>query len=402
MPVYRYEAIDNNGKRISESREAASREELLLQITSMGWVLLRWRDKDKKSGFSFKFSKKSLKPSLLLRFTSDLAHLMKSDLPVDRALHIVEESADQKSVKDIAVFLRKEIKQGQSLSGAMELKSDDFNNLYINMVRVGEMAGLLPSVMEKLAKLMERTEETKKFIISSSIYPAILLLTGFASILVIMGFVVPRFATIFADLGQKLPVSTEVLLFTSNILKQWWWAILTGVAVVSVLLVRLAHTSNGKKWIDAKMIKIPGLGNLLLEIQVSRFARTLGILVQSGVPLLKSLSIVRDVVGNTVLRQMSEDIYYQVKEGKSIAAIVKEQKFLPPMVVQMVILGDETGKTGEMLVTAADNLDNKIESKIGLFLSLVEPAAILVMGLIIGGIVITMLSTIFGINEISF
>ncbi len=402
MPVYRYEAIDNNGKRISESREAASREDLLLQIASMGWVLLRWRDKDKKGGFLLKFSRKSLKPALLLRFTSDLAHLMKSDLPVDRALHIVEESADQKSVKEIAAFLRKEIKQGQSLSGAMELKSNDFSNLYINMVRVGEMAGLLPSVMEKLARLMERTEETKKFIISSSIYPAILLLTGFASILVIMGFVVPRFAAIFADLGQKIPVSTAVLLFASGIISHWWWALLLFFSVIFFLFLRLIHTDRGKKWIDSNLIKVPGIGSLLLEIQVSRFARTLGILVQSGVPLLKSLSIVRDVVGNSVLRQMSEDIYYQVKEGRSIASIVKDQKFLPPMIVQMVILGDETGKTGEMLVTAADDLDNKIEAKIGLFLSLVEPAAILVMGLIIGGIVITMLSTIFGINEISF
>ncbi len=402
MPVYRYEAIDNNGKRISESREAASREDLLLQITSMGWVLLRWRDKDKRGGFLLKFSRKSLKPSLLLRFTSDLAHLIKSDLPVDRALHIVEESSDQKSVKEIAAFLRKEIKQGQSLSGAMELKSNDFSNLYINMVRVGEMAGLLPSVMEKLALLMERTEKTKKFIISSSIYPAILLLTGFASILVIMGFVVPRFAAIFADLGQKIPASTAVLLFVSGIISHWWWALLLCSSVIFFLVLRLIHTDRGKKWIDTNLIKIPGIGDLLLEIQVSRFARTLGILVQSGVPLLKSLSIVRDVVGNSVLRQMSEDIYYQVKEGRSIAAIVKEQKFLPPMIVQMVILGDETGKTGEMLVTAADDLDNKIEAKIGLFLSLVEPAAILIMGLIIGGIVITMLSTIFGINEISF
>ena len=125
MPVFRFEAIDNNGKRISESREAASREDLLLQITSMGWVLLRWTDKGKKGSPLLQFSKRSLKPSLLLRFTSDLAHLMKSDLPVDRALLIVEESADQKSVKDIAAFLRKEIKQGQSLSGAMELKPDE-------------------------------------------------------------------------------------------------------------------------------------------------------------------------------------------------------------------------------------------------------------------------------------
>ncbi len=402
MPVYRYEAIDDNGKRILDSGEAASREELLLQINSRGWVLLRWLDKEKRKSALFSFSKKTLKPALLLRFTSDLAHLMKSDLPVDRALLIVEESADEKSVKDIAVFLRKEIKKGQSLSGAMEQKSDDFDKLYVNMVRVGEMAGLLPSVMEKLAQLMERTEETKKFIISSSIYPAILLFTGFASILVIMGFVVPRFADIFADLGQKVPTSTAVLLFISQILRQWWWAILIGVVSIILGLVRFFHTEKGKKWIDANIIRIPGLGPLLLDMQVSRFARTLGILVQSGVPLLKSLSIVRDVVGNSVLQQMAKDIYYQVKEGRSIAAIVKEQEFLPPMVVQMVILGDETGKTGEMLVAAADDLDKKIESKISMLLSMLEPVAILLMGLIIGGIVITMLSTIFGINEISF
>jgi general secretion pathway protein F len=270
------------------------------------------------------------------------------------------------------------------------------------MVRVGEVGGILPDVTEKLGQFMERTEEIKRFIVSSSIYPSILFLVGIISVIVIMGFVVPRFAGIFNDLGQKIPFSTQILISVSVFLRAWWPVILLAAGLIFFVLWRFSRTPAGKDLLDRIVIKAPVFGSLMTDIQVSRFARTLGTLVTSGVPLTKGLSIVQRVVSNSVVRAAVEHIVSQVREGRRVSALMKEKGIFPAMAVQMVSLGEETGRIGEMLVLVAEELDNKIQSRIKSYLALMEPLAILIMGLIIGGIVVSMLSAIFGINEIEF
>ncbi len=284
----------------------------------------------------------------------------------------------------------------------MAAKTEDFSDLYINMVRVGEMGGILPQVMEKLAGFMERTEEIKKFIISSSIYPAILMMIGMVSVGVIMGVVVPRFAAIFTDLGQKIPASTLLLIQFSQFLRSWWWVMILGCVSIALGLWRFSGTTHGKDRLDRIWIRLPMLGSLIMDIQIGRFTRTLGTLVQSGVPLLKALSIVREVVNNVVVKLAAEQIFRQVKEGKRVSTLMKDQGIFPAMAVQMVALGEETGKIGEMLISVSDDLDARVQSKIKSLLSLLEPIAILLMGLVIGGVVISMLTAIFGINDIEF
>ncbi len=402
MPEFRYEAMDAGGKRITDSASGKNREEVLLQIQSKGLILIRWMDRKGGRGAARDRRKKGMKPAELLQFTRDLAHLMKAELPMDRALTILEASASEKKIKEMAGFLRTTIREGSSLSEAMAEKGDVFSDLYVNMVRVGEMGGILPSVMEKLAGLMERTEEIKGFIISTSIYPSVLMGVGLLSILVIMGFVVPSFAGIFADLGQELPLSTKILLDVSVFLRSWWWALILLAGGTVFAVYTYALTETGRRKTDSLLLKVPKLGEAILEIQVSRFARTLGTLVRSGVPLLKALSIVGSVVGNVVIRDSVEYIYHRVKEGKPVSRLMGERKIFPPIVVQMTSLGEETGKIGEMLEAAADELDRKSQARIKAFLSLLEPVAILLMGVVIGFIVVTMLSTILGINDIDF
>ena len=222
------------------------------------------------------------------------------------------------------------------------------------------------------------------------------------SVLVIMGFVVPRFADIFNDLGQEIPFSTQILIQVSNFLRAWWWLIALLVGLSFILVWRLMHTPRGKDRFDSLLIRSPFFGALITDIQVSRFARTLGTLVLSGVPLLKALSIVQEIAENNVVKAAVRHIYGQVREGKRISALMKEKDIFPSMAVEMVSLGEETGKIGEMLVRVAEELDNKIQAKIKSLLAFLEPLAILLMGLIIGGIVLSMLSAIFGINEIQF
>ncbi|MBW1829176.1 MAG: type II secretion system F family protein [Deltaproteobacteria bacterium] len=403
MQRFTYEAVDPQGRKIVDSGEAGDRESLLLSLQSRGMILVRWLD-DEHPGkrFFFNPSSRSLNAAELLQMTRDLAHLLKSGVPMDRTLTIIANASKRESIKTTVNSLKEAIQGGSSLSEAMAAKPEDFNNLYINMVRVGEMGGIIPQVMEKLAQFMERSREVKSFIVSSSIYPAILLFAGVLSVFVIMGFVVPRFAGIFSDLGQEIPFSTRVLIQLSDLLREWgvWMLLFTGICFL--WLWRMAHSPKGKDRLDILLLRTPFFGTLVADIQVSRFTRTLGTLVLSGVPLLKALSIVKDVVENNVVKNAIVHIYQQVKEGRRISELMKTQNAFPEMAVQMVALGEETGKLGEMLVLVAEELDNKIQSRIKTFLAFLEPATILLMGLIIGGIVISMLSAIFGINEIQF
>ncbi len=402
MQHFSYEAVDPQGRKIVDSGEAWDRESLLLTLQSKGLVLVRWLDEGHSRPRFFRRSTRTLKATELLQVTKDLAHLLKSGVPMDRSLTIMADSAKEESMQTMAQSLKKSIQKGSTLSEAMAARPGDFNNLYVNMVRVGEMGGILPQVMEKLAQFMGRSEEIKRFIISSSIYPAILLSVGIVSVLVIMGFVVPRFADIFNDLGQEIPFSTQTLILVSGFLKAWWWLIVLLAGLSFILVWRAMHTPQGKDRFDRLLIKSPLFGALITDIQVSRFARTLGTLVLSGVPVLKSLSIVQEIVENNAVKAAVGHIHQQVKEGKRISALMKEKDIFPAMAVEMVSLGEETGKIGEMLVQVAEELDNKTQAKIKSLLAFLEPAAILLMGLIIGGIVVSMLSAIFGINEIQF
>jgi len=402
MQRFTYEAVDPQGRKITATGEAWDKESLLINLQSRGMVLVKWLDDERSAARFFKRRARRMDAEELLQMTKELTHLLKSGVPMDRALTIIHDAATQESIKTIAIFLRESIQGGSTLSEAMAARSGDFNNLYVNMVRVGEMGGILPQIMEKLAQFMERSREIKKFIISSSIYPSILLCMGVVSVSVIMGFVVPRFAAIFSDLGQEIPFSTHLLIQASHLLRAWWWLMLICVVISCVFLWRTAQSPRGKTRIDKTIIRVPSIGPLIMEIQVSRFARTLGTLVLSGVPLLKALSIVQDVVENHVVKAAVGQIHRQVKEGKRISSLMKGQDVFPAMAVQMVSLGEETGKLGDMLVHVAEELDVKIQQKIKTLLSFLEPAAILLMGLIIGGIVVSMLLAIFGINEMQF
>jgi general secretion pathway protein F len=402
MERFFYEAIDGQGRRVVDSDTANDRESLIMSLQSQGLVVVRWLEGDRPRRFHLTRRGKSLKSGELLQLTKELSHLLKSGLPLDRALSIIGESTPSSGVKTLLAQLKEAIRGGKSLSEAVAEKPGEFSELYINMVRVGEVGGVLPQALEKVAQFMERTEEIKRFIISSSIYPIILLTVGLISILIIMGFVVPRFSGIFKDLGQKVPLPTQILMSVSAFLQEWWPVLLISAVSLVVLFWRWVRMPSNKGRIDRFVTRSPLIGALVLETQVSRFARTFGTLLLSGVPVLKALSIVERVVGNSLVKGAVAHVYEQVRSGKRISASMHEKGVFPSMTVQMVSVGEETGRLGEMLVVVADELDGRIQGKIRSYLALLEPLAILAMGLIIGAIVVSMLSAILGISEIEF
>ncbi len=402
MPRFHYEAVDSNGTKLVGSAEAPNKEALLASFRSHGLVLVRWLDGAQERRLFRLRGRKTLKRTDLLSFTRDLAQLLNSGLSVDRALEVIKSSAPEEAIIDTASYLNDSLREGKSLSEAMSARPADFNNLYVNMVRVGEVGGVLPEVMTKLKEFMERSEETRRFIISSSIYPSILVSVGIISVLVIMGFVVPKFAQIFNDLGVDVPFSTRALIGVSKVVKAWWWLIPVVGGALFVFLRRFLRTRVGREKMDAFMVKCPVFGSLITEVEASRFCRTLGTLILSGVPLLKALLIVKEIAGNQVITKAVARIHEKVREGKRISTTMNEQGVFPPLAIEMAAVGEETGSIGEMLVKASEELERKIQRRLKTYLSLLEPAAILVMGLIIGGIVVSMLTAIFGINEIQF
>ncbi len=404
MTIFKYEIFDNLGNKKIESSDARDKEALLNKLHSQGFILIRWLDDDGKFSFFSGRQNRShtLKQSQLMQFTKDMAHLLRADMPMDRSLSIIEASTDEKILKQLVADLKKAVREGTSLSQAMAARPEDFNNLYINMVKVGEEGGILAQVMARLSDFIERSEEIRRYIISTSIYPAVLLSVGILSVFIIMGFVVPRFAGIFNDLGQKMPLSTEILMQMSLFLRQWWWFILFWIITAVLILWKISKTVQGKIFIDKYILKVPMMGSLIIDIQVALFARTLGTLIQSDVPILKALFIVKDIVGNSVLKGVVGYVADQVRQGGRISTLMREKNIFPPMLVQMVALGEESGRLGNMLESAADDLDSKNQNRIKNMLALLEPVAILCMAIIIGGIVVSMLSTIFGINEINF
>lgn len=409
MPQFSYEVMNSQGERLVDAAEAPDREELLLRLQRQGLTLIRWLDATGKVGKRSRArkglpwrAKSGMKRPQLLDFTRELAHLTREDVPVDRALGILMEVAGDEATRETAKYLRTSLQEGKNLSTAMADRPQEFNDLYVNMIRAGEAGGILPQILTKLGEFLEQSEEVRRYIISSSIYPSILLSVGLLSILIIVGFVVPRFADIFADLGQQLPLSTRVLMSCSDFLQRWWLVLLILFAVFLFGGRRLARSPKGKSFLDRASLRLPGLGALGLDIQVSRFARTLGTLIISGVPLLKAIDISGKVVANSLIQLDIERIYQQVKTGKRISELMRDGGFFPVKMIQMVTLGEETGQIGKMLETAANELDRAIEIRIKRYLALVEPIAILVMGLIIGAVVISMLSAILGINDINF
>ncbi|MBN2232426.1 MAG: type II secretion system F family protein [Deltaproteobacteria bacterium] len=407
MPRFSFEVMNPGGERYIDSAEAADREALLLTLQQQGLVLIRWLDASGRrrsgaGGRNWGAARTGMRRTEVLDFTRELAHLTTEGVPVDRALGVIADVVTAGAVRETAGYLRTSLQEGKSLSAAMADRPREFNELYVNMVRAGEAGGILPRILTKLGEFLEQSEAVRRFIISSSIYPSILLSVGFLSVIVIVGFVVPRFSEIFADIGQQLPLSTRMLMAGSDFLQHWWPAFLAAIAGLVVGGRWYLRTPAGRGVRDRALLRLPGLGTLGLDIQVSRFSRTLGTLIQSGVPLLKAIAIAGKVVANSVITAEIERLYQQVKTGKRISALMREGGVFPIKLVQMVTLGEETGQIGRMFEAAANELDRTIEIRIKRYLALVEPIAILLMGLVIGAVVISMLSAILGINDITF
>jgi general secretion pathway protein F len=336
----------------------------------------------------------------LLVFTHELSTLVHAGLPLDRCLSILAGLTENAYLAEIIKDLLKEIKGGRSLSEALGMYPQVFPKIYVNMVRAGEVGGALDQILKRLVEYLENAEELRNYVSSALIYPAILAVVGALSIIVMMTFVIPKFAGIFENAGAPIPLPMKIMLGTSAVITGYWWlGLLAGLATLYLLRRRLQSEEGRLGW-DRWKLRFPVLGAVFLRMEVSRFGRTLGTLLTSAVPLIQSINIVKEVVGNRAIAYAMEPIKSGVKKGEGLAAPVRNSGIFPPFAVHLLEVGEETGRLDAMLLQIADTYDRELRVALKRLIALFEPAVILVMGLIIGVMVVSMLYSIFSINDV--
>ena len=305
-------------------------------------------------------------------------------------------------IKNVVEDLLNKIKSGKSFAEAPASHTKLFTSVYINMIRAGEEGGVLPQVLKRLGSFQERLQKVRGEIISAMIYPLLLSSTGLVSVGALIVYVIPKFAQIFEGMGISLPFSTMVLMGLSRYSIRYGWVSII-VAMITFFLYRKAmKDKNTSIKMDQKKLKLPLMGNLLWKMQISRFARTLGTLLENGVPLLKSMDIVKDVLSNQYLADILNTVKTDVKEGASLTVSLAQKGFLPEIAVHLLKVGEETGNLDQMLLKVADNFDADVEQRMKRLVTMVEPVLILLMGAVIGVIVISMLTAILSVNDLRF
>ncbi len=338
----------------------------------------------------------------VLFFTQDLHALLEAGLAMDKALSILINVAENDKFKEVVAGILKSIEGGNSLSEALANYPKVFSTLYINMTRAGEAGGVLPGVLERLGVFLENAQDLRDYITSAMVYPLFLVFVGGVSIIIMLTFVIPKFSVIFADMGQAMPLSTKMLLGLSNGLRAYWWLI-AGFIIGAVFLIRrYIQTPAGRLKADHLKLKTPVVGKLVKSVEVARFSRTLGTLIKSGVPILMALQLVMEIVANKIIAGSLKIVYDRVKEGDSLSSPLTQEGIFPPLAVQMISVGEETGKLDQMLLRVAENYEKVVRAMIKRFVNLLEPAMILAMGLLVGFIVISMLMAVFSMNDIAF
>ncbi len=414
MPEYIYKATDRTGKVMEGSFDAPDEATVVSRLRGMGCIPIRIdqaarsaKPKDRKLRFTVDFKTRissafnKVSDTELLAFTQELSTLIKASLPLDRSLSVVTEITESEQLKGITEEVLRNVRGGKAFSEALSKHPKTFNRLFINMIKAGEVGGILDVVLERLVDFLERSQELKRTVVNAMIYPLVLIVVMGIVMSVLLIFVVPRFVGIFEMMHQELPMPTQVLLGFSMTIKRFWWLILAVGIGLYVWFQKFTAAEKGKLMWDTFLLKLPLLKSLILKIEVARLSRTLGTLITSGVPLLQSLGIVREIIGNQVIANTINTIQKAVKEGKGVSLPMRSLNVFPSLAVHMIRVGEETGRMEEMLIRVADTYDQDVSVTVKRLLGLLEPLLILVMALVVGFIVISIVLALFSINDIA-
>jgi general secretion pathway protein F len=401
MPLFEYKAVDPSGETVQGTMEAASVDFVVLKLQEAGNIPLQARESGGGFGLAgIRFGRRGMNSREVGEFTQQLATLLGAGLPLDRSLQVLLDLAESERVKRTVAEVRDRVREGGSLSDALEEQHGAFNRLFVNMVRAGEIGGTLDITLDRLTDYLERSRALKDSVVSALIYPILLLVLAAGSLILLLVYVIPQFTPIFEELGGDLPLITRIVLGVGAILQNFWWAIVL-LAALGVYQFRrmLADTDKRFAW-DGRVLEMRWVGDLVAKMETARLTRTLGTLLTNGVPLLSALSIAQNVITNTVLRREVNDATREVKTGGGLARNLAKGGHFPRLALQMIGVGEETGQLDGMLMKVSDRYDIEVRNTIDRLLSVFTPVVTLLLAVLIGTIVMSVLVAILGINDL--
>lgn len=406
MPRYQYEAVDASGEVVRDELDAATLDAAITRLRDQG--LLPLAVNEAKGGFlrggfgQPLFSKRrTLSRKAIALLTQQLASLLHAGMPLDRALSILIGVTEDPQLKPVLVRVQEKVRGGSSLADALEVQGV-FSRFYLNMIRAGEAGGALDAVLKRLSEFLERSRALRETVSSALIYPIILLSVSALAVIILLTFVVPQFQRLFADAGKALPLATQIVIAAGNGFRYYWWVgLILILLLVAVMRQQLSHPESRARW-DDWFLRLPLFGDLIAKVETARLSRTLGTLLGNGVSLLNALTIVRETLGNQVLANALGEVAEHVKTGRGLADPLLDAERFPKLAVQMIRVGEETGQLQEMLLQVADTYDDEVQTAVKRMLTLLEPALILGLGVVIAGIIMSILVAILSLNDLAF
>jgi type IV pilus assembly protein PilC len=400
MPTtYAYRVRDRQGKLLGGTLEADNEQAVVAKLRQLGYAPVSI-EAEKGAGLKTEVrlpGSGRVKLKDLAVFSRQFATMINSGLSLLRALTILGEQTANKRLAQIITLVRAEVEKGVSLSAAMAKHPKAFNRLYVSMVRAGEIGGFLDQVLVKVAETFEKEVALRGKIKSAMTYPVVVFVMVLGIVAAMLVFIVPTFQSLYESLGGKLPLPTQLLINASNVVRRFFLLVIVAVGLLLFGFRRWKATQRGRYLVDAFKLKVKVFGPLFHKSALSRFSRTLSTLIHSGVPILQALEIVRETVNNAVISQAVQDVQDSVREGESLALPLAKHATFPPMVVQMMAVGEETGALEVMLAKVADFYDQEIEAAVASLTSLIEPILIAVMGAAVGGMVVALYMPLFNI-----
>jgi type IV pilus assembly protein PilC len=390
MPTFAYTARTLSGDLKSSTMDANSREDVVAQLRRQKLIVVKVdEDRARKKGGG------RIKTRDIVIFTRQFATMINAGLPLVQALDILSKQSENKALKEVTRQVVYDVESGHTVADALGKHPKAFSELYVNMVAAGEAGGILDTILSRLAVFMEKNDALIRKVKGAMIYPGVIVSVAVIAIVVLLVFVIPTFEQMFASVNLALPLPTRIVIGMSRFLQDYWWGVLgAGIGFVFILK-RYYATSGGKLTIDRVMLRLPVLGDVIRKSAVSRFTRTLGTLISSGVSILDGLEITAKTAGNRVIHDAIMASRSSIAGGDTIAAPLQKSEVFPPMVISMIAVGEQTGGLDEMLSKIADFYDEEVDAAVSALLSLLEPLMIVFLGVVVGGMVVAMYLPIF-------
>ncbi len=394
MPVYEYTARNPaNGQIMKGQLDVPSKDDVVKHLKQQKMMMVNIREQPKQITFSLK--RKSVSTRDIVIFTRQFATMINAGLPLVQSLDILAKQTENPALAEVTRAVVYDVESGHTLADAFSKHPKAFTGLYVNMVAAGEAGGILDTILLRLATFLEKNDALVRKVKGAMVYPGVIFTVAAVAVAVLLIFVIPTFQAMFASVNLELPLPTRIVIGASQLLINYWWVIILVIGLSVFGIRKYYATDDGRKRIDQMLLNAPVLGDLLRKSAVSRFTRTLGTLISSGVSILDGLEITAKTAGNRVIHDAVMASRQSIAGGETIAAPLEKSKVFPPMVISMIAVGEQTGGLDEMLSKIADFYDDEVDVAVGALLSLMEPIMIVVLGVIVGGMVVAMYLPIF-------